>query len=36
MHFAGDDLRFTIGQSILLRGIKDTNLPGTLPSIAGS
>jgi sulfite reductase (ferredoxin) len=24
--FCGDDLRFTIGQSILLRGIKETNL----------
>lgn len=25
--FCGDDLRFTIGQSILLRGIKEANLP---------
>lgn len=25
--FCGDDLRFTIGQSILLRGIKEDNLP---------
>lgn len=25
--FCGDDIRFTIGQSILLRGVKEVNLP---------